>query len=166
MKILTSFLAIILATSLFCTNPQVNKNFFVIKKINSKSIGKTTFYYKDKGLSDKFLAPKDYNGHSIIELSNKNFNSIEKVKYLESQIFNIDEIQYLKNTHAMAECLVSSSGKIICVSFIFVNTDPKVSQEKLVKFADKIKEEISFEFTFIREVAQDGYLFQTFPVFR
>jgi hypothetical protein len=166
MKMKICLLAIILMSNIFRVNAQTDKKFFRIEKNDGKTLGKSTFYYKDKLLSDKFVAPKDNDGHPIIELLDKKFNSISKVKYIESQIFSVEELQSMKNTQAMAECLVSSSGKIICVSFIFINTVPKISEEKLAKYANRIKEEITFEFKFIREVAQEGYLYQTFPAFR
>lgn len=167
MKKIFVYLSIIFTVCTISLCAQKIKDGFKIEIKENSCNRKSDTYYTDNNIkNNNYNSPKDKNDQSLGELIGITFHSIEKLNQIEMQIFNQDEIEYLSKGNSFASCLVSSSGKIVSVSFIFKGWDPNISTQKLAEYANRIKKEITYELTFKREVAKEGYIYQSFPVFK
>ena len=144
---------------------QDSQKSFLIKKEKSIRDGKTYLYYLDPAKKENYPSPKDGKGH-YIEVIGVEVNSIEKLKQIELKIFKPEEIKYLGTNSCIASFIISSSGKIISVSFVFRGWEPEVPVTKLQEYASQIKENITFKCLFNTEPVQEGYLQQSVLVFR
>ena len=138
---------------------------FLMKKEKNSIDGKTYLYYLDPASNEQYPAPKDGNGQYIKSV-NMEINSIEKLKQIELKIFKPEEIKYLGKEFCVASCIVTTSGKIISVSFIFTGWEPEIQVTKLQDYASQIKENITFEYSFSSEPAKEGYMKQLIRVFK
>lgn len=144
---------------------QREKDGFIVKKIKNLYSGSIDTYYRDALFDYNLQAPKDSEG-IYPELAGKEFNSISKLNKITCQVFTDEEIEYLATKPCHANCMVSSSGIIVSVSFRFSGWDPGINTKKLAEISSLIKENITYNFTFRREIKQEGYIEQSFPIFR
>lgn len=122
--------------------------------------------YSDRlNLSMDMIQAKDSQGQ-VVELISQKLKSKEILTNISSGIFTEEEIRYLSKNNCFISCIVTSTGKIVSVSIQFSNCDPTVNVKQLAKFSNEIREKLSFELTFDREVARAGYFSLTFPAFR
>jgi hypothetical protein len=144
--------------------------------IYSDTLIKTTYKKSDKDFvtnftdikykPENFLIPaKDSNGN-IPNWMTQELNSIEKLNQISQKVFTPGQIQYLRDKRFYVSCIVSSSGKIISVSFNFYNNDPNVPLKQLVEYSKQIKENMTFSFTFDREITEEGFYLYGFPAFK
>jgi hypothetical protein len=153
---------VIVANTVFAQDSQEN---FIIKKEKNKIDGKTYLNYLDPARKEHYPLPKAAKGQ-FIEVNGKVINSREKLNQIELKIFKPEEIKYLGKNGCVATCIVSTSGKIISVSFAFVGWEPEVPVDKLQEYAAQIKENITIEYSFSPEPVQEGYLNELIVVFR
>jgi len=109
--------------------------------------------------------PKDSRGNNV-EVTDIAFISYENVIRLGKLIFTPEEIGELRKYNGLANCTMTSDGKIVGVKFIFSNLNSTKFIEKLTQFARSIREQNYFEISFSDEINQDGYISRSFPVFR
>jgi hypothetical protein len=138
---------------------------FLIKKEKGIVSGKTYLTYLDPAEKENYPSPKNGKGQNV-ELMAVEVNSIEKLNQIELKIFKPEEIKYLGTNSCTASCIISSSGKIISVSFVFFGWEPEVPVTKLQEYASQIKENIIIKCLFSTEPVQEGYLQQSIFVFR
>src|SRR5665647_544089 len=122
------------------------KSFIIKKEINNLN-GKPYLLYIDPAKKENYTAAKDGKGETV-GLSGIEFNSVERLHQIELKIFSQEEIKYLEPNMGSADCIISSSGKIISVSFIFHGWETKVPVTKLEEYAAQIKENITFKLTY------------------
>lgn len=142
---------------------KVVKNGFIVEKRKDWR-GKTSVSYTDSISSKRFNAPTDIEGGPM-ELMAFKLNSREKVNEIESQIFLPKDLRSLQSEISLAICKISTNGKIIGVQFIFQGGDPNIPINKLAQFARELKEQITFDLTFTKELGRHGYWTLSFPVF-
>lgn len=95
-----------------------------------------------------------------------NLNSIERFNKIKQQIFTIEEMKYLAASNCYFESIFYSTGKIVSVTIIFYNCDPKVNIKKLTEFVKRIREEITFDLVYENKIGKHGYFSlstKTFP---
>jgi len=138
---------------------------FILKKEKNSYSGKTGSNYLDATRKEHYPNPKDEKGQNL-ELMGAKINSIEKLNQIELKIFSQEEIKYLGINNSVADCVISSSGKIVSVSFVFTGWEPKVSVTKLKEYASQIKENITIELSFNKKLVQEGYIVQSIRIFR
>jgi hypothetical protein len=144
---------------------QDSQESFILKREKNSHDGRIGSYYLDRTKKEHYPSPKDGKGKDV-ELAGIEVNSIEKLYQIELKIFNPEEIKYLSINNSVAQCVVSSSGKIISASFAFLGWEPKVSVTKLQEYATQIKENVTFKFTYSTDPAQEGYYIKYVPIFR
>ncbi len=155
---------VVVAINAFAQDSQ--ENFFLIKKEKNSIYGNTDVYYLDPASKEQYPSPKGGKGQ-YVEVTGMEVNSIEKLKQIELKIFKPEEIKYLGTNSCIANFIVTTSGKIISVSFSFRGWEPaEVPVAKLKEYASQIKENITFEYSFRPEPVQEGYLQQSVFVFR
>jgi len=154
-KLYVFFALIFVFASIIVLAQEAPENFLIKKEKNID--GKTDLYYLDSSRKEHYPAPKDLKGQ-YIEPASMEINSIEKLKQIELKIFKPEEIKYLGTNICIASFIVTTSGKIISVSFVFTGWEPKVPVTKLQEFASQIKESITFKCSFSPESAQEGYM--------
>jgi hypothetical protein len=165
-KVYVFFTAVFVVVAINVLAQDSQENFFLIKKEKNNINGKTYLYYLDPASNEHYPAPKDGNGQ-YVEVTGMEVNSIEKLKQIELKIFKPEEIKYLGTNSCIANFIVTTSGKIISVSFSFCGWEPaEVPAAKLKEYASQIKENITFEYSFRPESVQEGYLQQSVFVFR
>jgi hypothetical protein len=121
-------------------------------------------YSNEENSTYENLRPKDKE-NNVAELNDIKLNSIEKLEQITSQIFTKEQAEYLAKNKCYFSCLVSSSGKIITASISFSNHDPEVDRKQLLEFLKQIKENLSFDLSFDREIEQMGYVILVRPAF-
>lgn len=139
----------------------------LIKK-NFKNPNNSGYYiqYSDKTNSvDNLPLPKDNNGQTA-ELMDTKLNSLEKLEKITQHIFDSNQAKYLAKNKCYFSCIITSTGKILSASIIFNNNDPAVDMKQLVEFSNQIKENLSFELVFNKEIKQTGYISLVHPAFQ
>lgn len=159
------FTAIFVVVAIYALAQDSKENFFLIKKEKNLIHGNTDVYYLDPASKEHYPSPKGEKGQ-YVEVTGMEVNSIEKLKQIELRIFKTEEIKYLGTNNCIANFIVSTSGKIISVSFNFRGWEPKVPVAKLKEYASQIKENITFEYSFSPDPAQEGYMKQLIRVFQ
>jgi len=81
-----------------------------------------------------------------------------KISQIADSVFSVDELENLKKYHCCVNLIISSSGKIASVSYMFPNPDAKYSLPKLELFAQIIKKEIFIKIKFPRMVKKEGFV--------
>ena len=165
MKKVYVFLTMLILIGAIIVSAQDSQKSFLIKKEKSIRDGKTYLYYLDPAKKEHYPSPKAGKGQ-YLELIGVEVNSIEKLKQIELKIFKPEEIKYLGTNSCMASFIISSSGKIISVSFVFRGWEPEVPVTKLQEYASQIKENITIKCLFSTEPVQEGYFQQSVFVFR
>lgn len=157
-----SLLLLLIANSLF--SQEIKKGFEIERK--TREDGKSSVSYKEVVACPPRMSPKDVNGQEI-EFMGSVLNSREKLNQIERTIFSEGEIKHLSASPCIVHCRVSTNGgKVVEVQFYFPDGDPLLSEKKLAKYARLIRQEITFNLHFSREIHQHGYIYQSFPVFR
>lgn len=138
---------------------QLQKN-GITKKIHESVIDSKKYhieYSNEENPTYENIRPKDKDNNDA-ELQGIKLNSIEKLEQITAQIFTREQAEYLAENKCYFSCLVNSSGKIITASILFSNHDPEVDRKQLLEFLKQIKENLSFDLSFNREIEQMGYV--------
>jgi hypothetical protein len=77
---------------------------------------------------------------------------------LAKKIFNQSDIDELINSKCDIQCISSTSGNVVSVSFIFFEREPEICFNKFVRFSQELKEELTIETEFDREIEEEGYV--------
>ena len=141
------FLLLILSLLVFQTTfSQVKLLKDTLKKERRKDTnvpGKYIVEYTDLAEPFNLLPRTTAIDGKINGLVNSNLNSIEKLSKIKHQIFTIEEMKYLAASNCYFKTIFYSTGKIVSVTIIFYNCDPKVNIKKLTEFVKRIREEIT-----------------------
>jgi hypothetical protein len=81
-----------------------------------------------------------------------------RISQIADSVFCVDELVNLKKYHCCVNLIISSSGKIASVSYMFPNPDAKYNLAKMELFAKVIKKEISIQIKFPRKVKKEGFI--------
>jgi hypothetical protein len=150
---------VILSNFTFCQSP--------FQKIVDVSdfTGDTTITYIDNiDLQGELPVPRDVN-NEIVGIVEFKLSSEEKLLNFVVDIFSDSEIQELISSQCYLKIISTPNGKILSASFAFVNKEPDVPLNKLVKLSDMIKEEITLHAEFERDVVDEGYVKCTYWLF-
>ncbi len=124
-------------------------------------------HLKDTNQKKYEQIPKDNVGNPVADLVSSKIVTTNKIREIEKSIFTKEEIDHFASKgRNYAVCRIHSSGKIVTVSFelkVDELNDTEIKKFALLK--NRLIEEVSFDFQFIREVAEDGYIGQSFPIF-
>jgi hypothetical protein len=163
-KVYVFFTAVFVVVAI-CALAQDSQKSFILKREKNSYTGKTDFYYLDPARKEHYPLPKDGNGKDL-QLAGIEVNSIDKLYQIELEIFSKEEIKSFATNVSFADCIISSSGKIVSVSFIFHGWEPNVSVTKLQEYASQIKENITYILAYNQEPTQEGYAGQFIRIFR
>jgi len=149
----------------------MSENDFLIEK--KESNGETVISFEEKNnCISSFGAPLNDEGQ-IVNFIESDIISREVLDSLECTIFTKEEILLFEDYRCIANVIVSSTGQIVKVSFsfnIFGHSEKeffsKISADKLQLFSQKIKEHISFDFSFNHNIKKHGYYNQGFLIFK
>ena len=164
MKTYNIILFIALQSFVFAVFSQDIKGGFEITTSNNKTSFRNVNMDNYKGY------PKDRNGKEIGNPSST-FSSKEKLKKIESEVYNEEERNYIL-THYKPRATVlvrASDGKIVSAVFTFDNLpDPSViDTKKLWKLQERIMAEITLEnLLFNGQKAVSGYMPLSIRFFR
>lgn len=127
--------------------------------------GDTTITYIDNmDLQGELPVPRDVN-ENIVEIVEFKLSSEDKLLNFMVDIFSDREIQELISSQCYLKTISTPKGKILSASFAFVNKEPDVPLNKLVKLSDMIKEEFTLHAEFERKVVDEGYVRYTYWLF-
>lgn len=123
-------------------------------------------YLKDTNQKKYTQIPKDKVGAPLADLVSSEIVTASKIREIEKSIFTKDEIdQFAAKGRNYAICRIHSSGRIVAVSFeLKVDELNDAQVKKFVSLRNRLIEEVSFNFQFIREVGEDGYIGQSLPI--
>lgn len=124
-------------------------------------------YLKDTNQKKYTQIPKDKVGDPLADLVSSKIVTTNKIREIEKSIFTKEEIdRFAAKGRNYAICRTHSSGKIVAVSFeLKVNKLNDIEIKKFASLKNRLIDEVSFDFQFIREVGEDGYIGQSFPIF-
>jgi hypothetical protein len=144
---------------------QLIKDNLIKKNIKNPSNSGYYIQYSDVINSTENLnLPKDNYGQTA-ELTDTKLNSPEKLDKIASHIFDSNQIKYLAANKCYISCIVSSTGKINSASVTFFDNDPDVQLKQLAEFSKQIRENLTVELSFDRDIKEEGYISLSFPAF-
>lgn len=161
-KYLILIISLLSFSIILSAQESINEHGFEIYKM---SFG---LYLKDTNQKKYAQIPKDKVGCPLVDLiSSKIVTPTKKIREIERSIFTKDEIdRFAAKGRNYAVCRIHSSGKIVAVSFeLKVDELNDAEVKKFASLKNRLIEEMSFDFQFIREVGEDGYIGQSFPIF-
>lgn len=129
----------------------------IISTRENKYSGKQVLVFKDRTTSfDELSRPKATNGEVLVVYS-FSLNSPEKLSKITHQIFTSEEIHQLIDKRCTLD-LISKSSKILSASLVFFNGKPEIDLIKLTEFSKQIKQQLTLEVKFDREIIEEGYV--------
>ncbi len=150
---------------------EMSENGFVIERRENNGETVISFEEKSDGIS-LFRAPLNDEGQ-IVNFIESDFKSRQVIDSLECNVFSKKEILSFADYRCIANVVVSSTGQIVKVSFsfnIFEHSEkeffPKVNAGKLMQLSQKIKQHISFDFSYGSNIKEHGYFNQGFLIFK
>ncbi len=160
MKTIFPFLALLLAVTVPNASGQINQlQDTLIKETFIGPFSEKLFiHYKDiTNKIDELPVPKDKNGKipEVLHLSDSDVPIIYRIAH---EIFTPEEINRMRESSGAIEFIATSGGKIVSVSFIFVEKDPKIPLNKMVKFSAEVKEKTTAFTEFSQVIAEEGYV--------
>jgi hypothetical protein len=165
MKKIFILIAIVLTITTLQGQTQLLKDGLIKEKIKIGNNSKYITKYSDGKFSLANLPRPSDKDNNIAEIANAKLNSIEKLDQITQKIFTSEQAKCLAENRCYFSCVLSSLGKIVSVSITFSNNDPAIDRKQLVEFSNQIKENLSFDLSFDREVKQIGYILLTHPAF-
>ncbi|MDN5291924.1 MAG: hypothetical protein PWQ06_2163 [Anaerophaga sp.] len=109
----------------------------------------------------------------IVNFIESDFKSRKVLDSLERTIFSKEEILSFEDYRCIANVIVSSTGQIVKVSFSFNIFDAsekeffsKINTGKLLLLSQKIKQQITFDFSYGCDIKEHGYFSQGFLIFK
>jgi hypothetical protein len=152
----------------FCSllTAQNGTKYFILEKRVFSSDGSNYSILKEIGFPSKYSLPQDSTG-KVVDFISCDVDSIKDLISITSSIFTPDEILKLRKQNCHADCLVSSSGRIIYISFLFLNREPEIDRVKLFSVAKLIKEHILIKLSVPSnpKIVKDGYYPFSFPIY-
>ena len=129
----------------------------IISTRENKYSGKQVLVFKDRTTSfDELSRPKATNGE-VPGVYSFSLNSPEQLSQIAHQIFTSEEIHQLIDKRCTLD-LISMSSKIMSASLVFFNGKPEIDLIKLTEFSKQIKQQLTLEVKFDREIKEEGYV--------
>jgi len=135
---------------------QDTSNLYKVEKKISFDNKRSFLIISDTRFASKYDSPLDNNDKNI------NFEDIiapfARISQIADSVFSVDELENLKKYHCCLNLVISSSGKIASVSYMFPYPDAKYTLPKMELFAKVIKKEILIQIKFPRMVKKEGFI--------
>lgn len=164
MKTYFAFLAIFLTAAPLCAHGQINqlKDTLIKETFVADVSGDFFIHYKDiTNKIDELPYAKDKDGEKA-EVLHFSDNDVPIIYCIAHEIFTPEEINRMRKSSGAIKFISlaggKSDGKVVSVSFIFVEKDPEIPLSKMIKFSEEVKENTTHTTEFSQDIAEEGYV--------